>query len=335
MRSRIPQRILLVRFSSIGDIVLTFSVATTIKSLYPNCSVDFVTKAGFKELLEACEDIDHVYTLDGSLQQLRNKIDFTQYDAILDLHHNLRTRLLLRFQFGKVYRFPKNNLEKWLLTTFKVKPKQIRHITERYLETLRVFTKTNITGTAPKYLIPTEAKIDLEQTLQLAPKKYVALAIGAQFATKKLPIDLLIELVNKIQLPVLLLGGKEDTKDAEFIISAVNKKDVYSAAGSATIHESAWMLKNSICLVTHDTGLMHIGATFDIPMMVIWGNTTPDFGMYPFNTNRGSIEFFQSENLSCRPCSKIGHQQCPKGHFKCMRNQDIDLLAKRVNNLKV
>lgn len=331
----VPQRILLVRFSSIGDIVLTFGVATTIKSMYPNCSVDFVTKAGFKDLLRACEAINHVYTLETSLNELRKKIDFTQYDAILDLHHNLRTRLLLRFQFGKVYRFPKNNLDKWLLTTFKVKPKYIRHITERYIDTLRVYTKTSITGITPKYIIPKEAKIDIEQSLQLAPKKYVAIAIGAQFATKKLPLDLLIDLVNKIQFPVLLLGGKEDTNDAEQIISAVNKKDVYSVAGSATIHESAWMLKNAKCLITHDTGLMHIGAIFDLSMMVIWGNTTPDFGMYPYNWQQGSIEFFQSENLSCRPCSKIGYQQCPKGHFKCMRNQDIDLLANRVNTIKV
>jgi len=328
-----PQKILIVRFSSIGDIVLTFSVAATIKDLFPQCKVDFVTKPQFKALLAACPELDTIYILNGSVKALRKEIDFSQYDAVLDLHHNLRTRIFLRFLSGKVYRFPKNNLQKWLLTTFKIRPKNHTHVIERYLMPLFSYLKSKHIGQEPKFLVPDYARIDIKEAFNLAPKSYVAIAIGAQFATKRLPTDLLIELVKKINNPILLLGGKEDETVANDIIDGAGKNDIYSAAARASIHESAWLIKNAKCLVSHDTGLMHIGATFDIPLFVVWGNTTPDFGMYPYRKDQKHVWHFQVEDLSCRPCSKIGHDQCPKRHFKCMRNQNTVRLAKAVNDL--
>ncbi len=329
-----PKRILIIRFSSIGDIVLTFTVASTIKSLYPHCKIDFVTKPQFKELLNACPDLDTIYTLTGTVAQLRKEIDFNQYDAILDLHHNLRSRILLGFQFGKVYRFPKNNIEKWLLTTFKTRPKIIRHVTERYLETLSAYTKAPIVGIAPAYRVPDASKIDIKETFQVEPSKYVAVAIGAQFATKRMPTDLLVELIQKINLPVLLLGAKEDQLTANEILEQCTSNIIFSAVGTATIHESAWLVKNAKALLTHDTGLMHIGASFEVPLHVIWGNTTRDFGMYPYRVEQEQVFNYEVSGLSCRPCSKIGHQSCPKGHFSCMRQQDLVAIAHAINEAK-
>ncbi len=329
-----PKRILIIRFSSIGDIVLTFTVASTIKSLYPHCKIDFVTKPQFKELLNACPDLDTIYTLTGTVAQLRKELDFNQYDAILDLHHNLRSRILLGFQFGKVYRFPKNNIEKWLLTTFKIRPKIIRHVTERYLETLSAYTKAPIVGIAPAYRVPDASKIDIKETFQVEPSKYVAVAIGAQFATKRMPTDLLVELIQKINLPVLLLGAKEDQLTANEILEQCTSNIIFSAVGTATIHESAWLVKNAKALLTHDTGLMHIGASFEVPLHVIWGNTTRDFGMYPYRVEQEQVFNYEVSGLSCRPCSKIGHQSCPKGHFSCMRQQDLVAIAHAINEAK-
>ena len=329
-----PKRILIIRFSSIGDIVLTFTVASAIKSLYPHCKIDFVTKPQFKELLNACPDLDTIYTLTGTVAQLRKEIDFNQYDAILDLHHNLRSRILLGFQFCKVYRFPKNNIEKWLLTTFKIRPKIIRHVTERYLETLSAYTKAPIVGIAPAYRVPDASKIDIKETFQVEPSKYVAVAIGAQFATKRMPTDLLVELIQKINLPVLLLGAKEDQLTANEILEQCTSNIIFSAVGTATIHESAWLVKNAKALLTHDTGLMHIGASFEVPLHVIWGNTTRDFGMYPYRVEQEQVFNYEVSGLSCRPCSKIGHQSCPKGHFSCMRQQDLVAIAHAINEAK-
>ncbi|MFM7006141.1 MAG: glycosyltransferase family 9 protein [Flavobacteriales bacterium] len=335
MHSLTPQKILLVRFSSIGDIVLTFPVAAAIKSLYPNCQVDYVTKPQFRTLLEACPEIDNVFTLSGTIQQLRKEINLKQYDAILDLHHNLRTRLLLLCEFSKVYRFPKNNFQKWKLTAFKIFPKKRRHVVERYLSTLAdVVTNWPLAAVGNPYFIPSTAQFDINARFNVVPKSYVALAIGAQFATKRLPTDLLIKLVDKLTFPVLLLGGPEDVNVAEKIVAETAKTNVYSAAGKCAIHESAWLVKNAIALITHDTGLMHIGASFDLPLHVIWGNTIRDFGMYPYRPEQEEVFQYEVTDLSCRPCSKIGYQSCPKGHFDCMRKQDLSKIAMAVNSSK-
>lgn len=334
MSSSNPKRILIVRFSSIGDIVLTFPVVAAIKSLFPDCKIDYVTKKNFKVLLEGCPAIDDVFLLDDSLQALRRKINLAQYDAILDLHNNLRTRLLFGFHWKRIFRFPKNNLEKWLLTTFKIFPKQRKHVVERYLSTLsNLISDWPITTATHPYSIPTAAQFDIQGRFNLAPKSYVAIAIGAQFATKRLPTDMLIDLVKKIDGPVLLLGGKQDQAASNAILDACKGQKVVSAVGLTDIHESAWLVKNARALVTHDTGLMHIGASFDVPLHIIWGNTIRDFGMYPYRLEQEEVFQYEVTGLSCRPCSKIGHQICPKGHFSCMRKHDLTKIALAVNTL--
>jgi ADP-heptose:LPS heptosyltransferase len=332
MRGTAPQKILIVRLSSIGDIVLTFPVVAALKSLFPSCQIDFVTKKQFASLLEACPGINQVFLFDSSVSKLRQQLDFKHYDAVFDLHHNLRTRLLLFACTAPVYRFPKSNIQKWFLTKFKVRPKQRSHVVERYLEPLQRIVQDwkPLAGTL-KYEIPTSAQFDLETRFQIRPKTYIAVAIGAQFATKRLPTDLLIQLIGQVKLPIVLLGGKEDLKTAEFVLKNCHHPNVISAVGHTNIHESAWLAKNAKALLTHDTGLMHIGASFEVPIHLIWGNTTPDFGMYPYRLEQQDVFHYEVADLACRPCSKIGYQQCPKGHFDCMRKQDLKGIAAALN----
>ncbi|MFN5292451.1 MAG: glycosyltransferase family 9 protein, partial [Flavobacteriia bacterium] len=186
MRSTAPKKILVVRFSSIGDIVLTFPVVSAIKSLFPECQVDFATKKQFATLLEACPQIDQVFLLQDSLTALRQQIDFKHYDAIFDLHHNLRTRLLLFASRVPVYRFPKNNIEKWLLTSFSVVPKQRKHVIERYLEPLRQIAPSFAPFHAKlEYIIPKMPLLVIGKRFELIKKTNIAGAIGPQFAPKR------------------------------------------------------------------------------------------------------------------------------------------------------
>lgn len=89
-----------------------------------------------------------------------------------------------------------------------------------------------------------------------------------------------------------------------------------------TLNESAALLKQASVVITHDTGMMHIAAAFQKKIISIWGNTVPDFGMYPYLNNeyRNSFKIIENNDLSCRPCSKIGFDKCPTGHFKCMND---------------
>lgn len=335
MSLRFPQKILILRFSSIGDIVLTFPVVQALKVAFPACQIDYVTKKSFKSLLAACHGIENVFVLEESLSELKKQIDFRSYDAVLDLHHNLRTQLLTAFTGAHVYRFPKNNWQKWLLTRFKIKPKRRIHVVERYLETLKTAFGLEILARQGVYDVPTQDQFLIEDKIGVKPKEYIAFAIGAQFATKRLPTDLMIDLIKKIAAPVVLLGGNEDVSVAQQIQTALPEQQITSMVGKLSIHASAWLVQNAAALITHDTGLMHIGASFDLPIHLIWGNTTRDFGMYPLRPEQEKCFHYEVEDLSCRPCSKIGHQRCPKGHFACMRQQDLNQIARQLNEAKI
>ena len=335
MSGKSPKKILVLRFSSIGDIVLTFPVVAALKAAYPECQIDYVTKPAFRHLLEACPGLSHIFTLESSIRQLRKDINFQSYDAVLDLHNNLRTLLLTAFSGVKVYKYPKNNWNKWLLTRFKVKQERRQHVVERYLSTLKQAFGLEVLAPENPYEIPESEQFSIQDATGFTPRKYVAFAIGAQFATKRLPTDLMIKLLQKMEHPLVLLGGKEDQQTANEIVAALGGQKVVSMVGQLNIHGSAWLVKNAAALLTHDTGLMHIGACFEVPIHLIWGNTVKDFGMYPFRLEQENCFQYEVENLKCRPCSKIGFQNCPKGHFACMRQQDLDFISTQLNQTKI
>jgi ADP-heptose:LPS heptosyltransferase len=205
-------------------------------------------------------------------------------------------------------------------------------VVERYLAPLQEFVHDwKPLHAAFQYKIPNMAQFDIENRFNVKPKTYIAIAIGAQFATKRMPTDLLIQLIGQMRQPIVLLGGKEDLQTAELIAKNCQDNKLVSAVGQTNIHESAWLVQNAKALLTHDTGLMHIGASFDLPIHVMWGNTTRDFGMYPYRLEQEDVFHYEVPDLACRPCSKIGHQQCPKGHFDCMRKQDLKQIAAALN----
>ena len=136
-----------------------------------------------------------------------------------------------------------------------------------------------------------------------------------------------------------MLGGKEDEQVGEeiasfFKVSAIGsdrervlredlgkKAEVYNACGKFNLNQSASLLKEAVVVFSHDTGLMHIAAAFGKKIYSIWGNTIPEFGMYPYRTQ---FVIFENKKLKCRPCSKIGFDSCPKKHFKCMNDVVFD-----------
>jgi ADP-heptose:LPS heptosyltransferase len=188
-------------------------------------------------------------------------------------------------------------------------------------------------GQGLDYFIPEKDHIKQEDIPVSHWMGYVGLVIGAQHATKKLPVDKLKALCQAIQYPVILLGGKEDAATAEEI-RAIDDVKIYNACGKFSLNESADLVKRARLIISHDTGLMHIAAAFKKEIISVWGNTVPEFGMYPymgFNTLKGTlapnVHIAEVKGLSCRPCSKIGYQRCPKKHFRCMNNQDIPGIA--------
>jgi len=313
-------KILVLRFSSIGDIVLTTPVVRCLKKQVPNAEIHFATKASFKSILENNPYIDKLHVLESSTGSLIKELQKEKFDVVIDLHSNLRTRRIKWALDAKNYTFDKLNIRKWFYVNWKWKTMPDVHIVERYLNTVRSLGVKN-DNQGLDYFIPEKDVVDISTLPHAFSAGYVAIAIGAQHATKRLPEAKLIELIGKISLPIILLGGKEDKSVAAKLISYFpDTKNIINACGAYNLNQSASIVQQCSYLYTHDTGLMHIGAALQKRIVSIWGNTTPELGMYPYKTEHIN---WQNTGLYCRPCSKIGYKSCPKKHFRCMNEQSL------------
>ncbi len=316
-------KILILRFSSIGDIVLTTPVIRCLKKQLPAAEIHFATKAAFKGILENNPYVNKVHAL-TTTDVLIEALKAERFDLVIDLHKNLRT-LRIKWALGvKSYSFDKLNVVKWLFVNWKFKTMPNTHIVDRYLKTVEHLSITN-DNQGLDYFIPTTDQIEITTLPDAFSGGYVAIAIGAQHATKRLPETKLIELIHKISFPILLLGGKDDAPMAEKLIAqASGSKVIFNSCGLYNLNQSASLAQQSKYLYTHDTGLMHIASAFKKRIVSIWGNTVPEFGMYPYQTE---FIVWQVDGLDCRPCSKIGHTNCPKKHFNCMNQQSLPVEA--------
>lgn len=315
------KKFLILRFSSIGDIVLTTPVIRCLKQQYAEAEIHYATKKQYKGILENNPYIDKLHLLETSDNQLIKQLKAERFDYIIDLHNNLRTFRIKLLLGIKSFSFNKLNFEKWLLVNLKINRLPQKHIVDRYLETLQSFGIVN-DNEGLDYFIPKGDVVDIN-SFGLEEKNYISFAIGGQHNTKKLPTDKIIEICEKQTKKVILLGGKEDEKAGDEIADKLGNH-VVNACGKFNLNQSASIVEQSALLITHDTGLMHIGAALKQKIISIWGNTVPEFGMYPYKTEFRIIE---NKNLDCRPCSKIGYKKCPKGHFKCMKELDVSMLG--------
>lgn len=324
-------KVLIIRFSSIGDIVLTTPIVRCVKQQVPHAQVHFLTKLSFKQVVASNTNIDHCYYLDD-LEKLIPQLRKEKYDYIIDLHHNIRSLRIKRALGCKGYSFPKLNVQKWLYVNFKMKGMMPdKSIVERYFETVKHLGVKN-DGKGLDYFIPAGEEITNKDIPMSHWAGYVGCVIGGSYNTKKFPVEKWVEFCKNITYPVILLGGPEDREEGEKI-AALDKVRIYNACGKFNLNESACMVKYARVVVSNDTGLMHIAAAFKKPLISLWGNTTPELGMFPYygyNNLKTNVsnDFVIAEvnGLSCRPCSKIGFEKCPKGHFKCMNNIDNGIL---------
>ncbi len=318
-------KILVVRFSSIGDIVLTTPIVRCLKQQLPGCEVHFLTKKSFYNIVEHNPNIDKIHTISKSIKEITLSLKAENFDYIIDLHNNIRTKSL-SYRLGvPTTRFPKLNRLKWLYVQFKINKLPAIHIVERYFEAVRHLGIIN--DKLPcDYFIHSQDDVDTSSKFGLLPNQYVAFAIGAQFATKRLPENKLRELCENISSPIVLLGGKDDAAMGNKLSDSFHH--VVNLCGKLNLSQSASVVKQARVVISHDTGLMHIASAFEKSIVSIWGNTTPVLGMYPYMpTNPILYSIHEVANLGCRPCSKIGFSSCPKKHFSCMQEQDIKAIA--------
>lgn len=236
---------------------------------------------------------------------------------MIDLHKNIRSKRLI-ISLGKPSAtFDKLNIKKWLFVNCKINKMPDIHIVDRYFEAVKPLGVVN-DNKGLDFTIPDDAKVTLEV------KNYVCIVIGGQHTTKKLPKYKLVSICNKIMQPIVLIGGEEDAEIGRYV-SVNSTSNIVNTCGKYSVNQSASIIQQADYVITHDTGMMHIAAALNKKIISVWGNTVPEFGMYPYlPQNPDNFKIVEVKGLNCRPCSKIGYKKCPKGHFKCMNDIDED-----------
>jgi len=323
-------KILIIRFSSIGDIVLTTPVIRCVKKQVKDVEVHYLTKKQFSSILKSNPYVDKLHTINNDVSEVIDQLKKEKIDLIIDLHHNLRTFTVKRQLKKPSVSFNKLNIEKWLMVNLKLDKLPRVHIVDRYLETVKGLGVQN-DGEGLDYFIPKEDEVNILTLPASHQHGYIGFVIGAAHNTKQLPAEKIISICKKLKASVVLLGGKEDVEKATTIEAAVGST-IYNACGKYNLNQSASLVKQATTIISHDTGLMHIASAFNKKIISVWGNTIPEFGMHPYEATKdeGRGTIVEVKGLSCRPCSKIGYDKCPKGHFKCMRDIDEEFIVKLI-----
>jgi ADP-heptose:LPS heptosyltransferase len=318
------QKILILRFSSIGDIVLTTPVLRCVKEQIPGVQIHYLTKDVFRQVIRHNPHIDKLHTFTKDISEIFPALEAEKFDVIIDLHKNLRSSAVKRHLKIRSYTFDKINLRKFMAVNFKMlgllPPK---HIVDRYFEAITPLGIQNDEKGLDHYL-SAEDHVDLtEFSPQLVGKRFLALVVGGSYYTKKIPVEKLWEICSIAKVPVVLVGGKDDEPIASELCAEFT--DLINTCGAFSINQSASVIQQSEWVITSDTGLMHIAAAFNKKIFSAWGNTIPEFGMSPYRPQSDSRPL-EVNDLPCRPCSKLGYHQCPLAHFKCMRDIDYNFV---------
>jgi len=329
---------LIIRFSSIGDIVLTTPVVRCLKQQRKDIEVHYLTKYSFNAVVRNNPYIDKIHYLNDSLEEAVQELKNEKYDYVIDLHNNLRTMRVKKALRVKSWSYPKLNMKKWLLTNFKFNIMPDQSIVERYFETVRELdVKNDCQGL--DYFIDQEFRLKNTDIPMSHWNGYIACVIGGSYATKQLPVSQWRKFCELVPYPVILLGSQDDRAMGQEI-AELNPIKIYNSCGKFKLNESAELVQISRMVVTNDTGLMHIAAAFKKPVISLWGNTMPDMGMFPYygyNNLKERAEprsvIFENRHLGCRPCSKLGFAECPKKHFNCMMSLDMQAVADKVKEL--
>ena len=324
-------KFLIIRFSSIGDIVLTSPVVRCIKEQFDGeAEIHFITKKKFGYLVKNNPHLAKVIEIDEKVSEVKSVLTDEGYDFVVDLHNNIRSAQVKRLVNAPSLTFNKLNFQKWLKVNFKIDNLPNQHIVERYIEPLAPF-EIKYDGKGLDYFLPNDLNFSLSN-FGLNINEYVVVSLGGTYATKRYPAEHLIQLIKKLSDPVVLIGGKEDEEVAIAIVSTLANPPK-NLAGQIDVNESAYIISNAKAIVANDTGMMHIAAAFKKPMASIWGNTIPEFGMYPLYPKSATVaqKIFEVKGLNCRPCSKLGYASCPKKHFRCMQEINPLEIAEFIN----
>jgi len=309
-------KILVVRFSSIGDIVLTTPLLRLLKTqLDGNIEVHYLTKKKFASLLAHNPHVDCVIGIDEDMSEVKQVLKDGGYHYVIDLHHNLRSAIARKMAGGLAMVLNKRNPEKWLLVNFGINKMPAAHIAERYIRTAALLGIRD-DGMGADFFPAPEAVFSLAEH-ELEKDKFIVLSVGAAHEGKRMTLQSMRDFCRLAPLSVVLIGGHED------VAAGNDLGDVayLNLIGKTSFDQSGLLMRDAALVVSGDSGMMHIAAALGKKVLSVWGCTAPSLGMYPFRPHPAS-QMAEPEGRKRRPCSKLGNR-CKYG----MKNKCISTIS--------
>lgn len=343
------QKILIIRLSSIGDVVLTTFLTRILRQTFPSSLIDFITSNSCAEIYKFNKRINHLHIYDKSAnrneilslkKRIKEAIQGENYDLIIDLQNNRRSHFLRKDLGDKILQFNKYRLAKIAQVYLKKNLfKEILPIPIRYLQTLESLGIQDDRKGLELWLEEDYLKNSYELIKNYNVEfNRIAIAPGAYHFTKRYPAEKFVNLIQEIKKvyksEITLIGGKDDKPICDFIEESVSFS-LKNCSGSVSIIETTKELSTCDLMITNDTGVMHIASARQVPIIAIFGSSVQSFGFVPFRVPHKIVE----KNLPCRPCSHIGKAKCPKAHFNCMNliesSDIIENIEKLIEEIKL
>ncbi len=321
------RKILVLRLSSIGDIILTSPMLRVFKASYPDCQLHYVTRREFLPLLENDPHIDRLFAVDtadgrSGLRALNLQLSQEHYDAVFDLHNNFRSRILRNGVSTHIHRINKRGFRRLLLLSAHFNTyRRIIAVPDRYIETAaRYGIRPDTDG--PRLYLTEDIRLSARMKLRAAGVDLHTAASGicpgAKHFTKRWPAEHFTELAKRMTADgeqLLIFGGSADGAAAAQIREAAPKR-IVDLTGRLSLLETAAAMEHCRIIVANDSGLMHMATAMQRPVVALFGSTVREFGFFPYQSPATVLEV---SGLPCRPCTHIGRDHCPKGHFSCLR----------------
>lgn len=327
------EKILVIRLSSLGDVLLTYPLLSVLKKRIHNAEIHFVVKEQFLDAIKFNPFVNQVLVYGkNNLKELKAIIKKNKYDIVIDLQNNFRSHQLYPFNFKtKIYRFNKPTIKKFLLVNFKLN--FLKNNPSIALQYIRAIYPDYDSDKFDLYFdIPQEKETTSIEKIpsEHRTRKIIGICPGAKHFTKRYPIEKFKALINKLvelDFAIAIFGGKDDyeiCKELEIHPLVKNYQN------DNDLLETASIMKRCSLIITNDSGLMHLASLLQIPTIAIFGSTVREFGFFPIYKNSIIVE---NKNLNCRPCSHIGRAECPQKHFKCMNEIEPDFILEQIFKL--
>ncbi len=306
-------RILVIRFSSLGDVILASSI---LNPLYEaGYTVDFLTLKSFAPLFEKDYRINRLISPDKnqlkSLSQIKQfAYSLENYDAIIDIHRNLRSFLLTKFLNARVLKYPKNALKRRAYTNPFLRKfiKDKFNVLYAYSQPLKELGINLSEIPKPEIILAPEEK---EKVKKLLPENFIAIGAGARYQNKAYPYyDKVAKLLGQKGFNVVLIGSKED-KERDFNIYPENTIDL---RGKLSLRESLAAISHAKLTISNDSAVAHMSRAVKIPVLMVYGATHPYFGFAPLKEEGNYICL----NLPCQPCDIHGKKKCKLETVDCL-----------------